>query len=184
MNETLTEDQARLFLTRGAWQVANAVVDPELAISSLKSRGGGSAWPKGTHPELPYNHTATSDSGIYGYNAATSPRLRPAPAVVTLSYSEIRRWSNNLSDQIKTQMRLTYRAMADENDAVNGWCYCPYKDTPPSPGGETCRRHHPTDAERDEHCRRKEALQRREDYLARKALGLLDSAPKQLELFA
>lgn len=177
----LTEDQARLFLTRGAWQVANAVVDPELAIASLKSRGGGSSWPDGTHPELSYNHTGTAKNGIYGYTLDRSTRMEAV--VVALSYSEIRRWSNNLPDQIKAQMRLTYRAMADGNDAVNGWCYCPYKDTPPSPGGETCRRHHPTDAERDEHCRRKEALQRREDYLARKALGLMESGAKQLELF-
>ncbi|UCZ58680.1 hypothetical protein [Mycolicibacterium phocaicum] len=175
----MNEDQARLFLTRGAWQVANAVVDPEYAISSLKSRGGGGSWPSGSHPELPYNQTATSPTGIYGYTDTTTRE-----PVVSLSYSEIRRWSNNLPEQTKAQMRLTYRAMANENDAVNGWCYCPHKDTAPNGHSGPCRRHHPTDAERAEHCARKEALARREDYLARKALGLLDTTPKQLELFA
>lgn len=188
----LTDDQARLLWAHaGAWMLAATIVDPDYGISSLKARAGGKAWPDGSHPELPYNHTHTERTRIIGYNAATGPRLQPAPTVVSVGFTEIRRWVAQVPEHVKTELRLQFGAMADERNRAEKWCRCPYTTEAPNAHSEPCKRYHPTD---DEQRRRRDVMAgldaRQADWVM-KALGLTesdDSEPVvrpdgQLELF-
>ena len=181
---TLTEDQARLLWAHaGGWLLAATIVDPDYGISSLKARAGGKAWPSGAHPELPYNHTSTRANGIIGHNAATGPRLQPAPAVVSVSFTEIRRWTATVPDRAKDELRMQFSAITQERDRATGWCRCPWKDKAPSAHSEPCKRYHPSDTEDERHRGILRGIGEHRDEFVLATLGLTADRPQQLELF-
>ncbi|MDV7194769.1 DNA methyltransferase [Mycolicibacterium fortuitum] len=173
MNVVLTEDQARLLWRHaGGWMLAAAVVDPDYGISSLKSRAGGKAWPDGSHPELPYNHTWTTNSGIIGHASG----LKDEPAV-SVSFNAIRNWADTVPEPIKTELRLQFQAMADERNRTMNWCRCHFAN-----GGEIKShkdfmgrdRYHPSAAEDQRHRDIEGGLDARQDEWVLKSLGLAD----------
>ncbi|NOR03657.1 hypothetical protein HGK72_26765 [Mycolicibacterium fortuitum] len=181
----LTADQARLLWRHaGGWMLAATIVDPDYGISSLKSRAGGTAWPDGSHPELPYNHTWTAGTKIIGHNFGE----KDTPVVV-VSFNEIGRWARQVPESVKTELRLQFAAMADERN--RNWCRCPYAIEAPNSHSEPCNRYHPTEDEvqRRRHVMAGLAVRQAEWVL--KALGLNDADDAepvvhpdgQLELF-
>ncbi|WP_234791729.1 DNA methyltransferase [Mycolicibacterium conceptionense] len=168
----LTEDQARLLWAHaGAWMLAATIVDPDYGISTLKARAGGKAWPDGSHPELSYSHTWTAGTKIIGHNFGE----KDTP-VVAVSFTEIRRWARQVSEAVKTELRLQFAAMADERNRAEKWCRCPYATEAPNPHSDPCKRYHPTDDEERQRRNVMAGLNERQAEWVLLALGLSDEA--------
>jgi hypothetical protein len=103
--------------------LAATIVDPDYGISSLKSRAGGKAWPDGSHAELSYNHTHTESNRIIGYTVDRAT-WENNPPLVSVSFTEIRRWVAQVPEAVKTELRLQFAAMTDERRRSESWCRC------------------------------------------------------------
>lgn len=180
---TLTEDQARLLHEHcGTWMVAATIVDTDYGMASMKARQGGRCWPAEFHPELPYNHTGVTKTGIRGYTVERST-LDDNPSIVAVSYAEVKRWAGSVPEYIVAELRLQFGLMARERDRTMNWCYCPWKDTAPNAHSDPCTRYHPTDSEDRQRRDVADELDHRQETFVLIALGLTSETPKQLDLF-
>lgn len=161
------------------WLLAEAAINPDYAVSTLKSRLGGRSWPHRLMPEVPFNSITIDRKGI-------TATLGGGPVVASVTYTQIRHWAEAVPQSLKAEIRAERMVAVAERQRTERWCRCGRdQECLESNAGDPLwgDRHHPTKSEDAVHRAILRQSRERLATLMRVALGLAAESNKQLELF-
>lgn len=177
----LTIEQRQLLGVYPASHISDTIVDPDRGIANIRSGCCGGA----RHGEPEWLERYDTHHGrIEGGKFGADPR-----AVVT--FQQLHRWAEAVPSEVKAKIKAVREAQQAEAARTYKWCQCHHGDAEraaacvkanegdPLWGG----RHHPSDAEYEEHLVIVFDLRDQERELLDQVLGLTDEPVGQLDLF-
>lgn len=174
---TLTSDQRWLLATMGGWPIVWALCGPDGTQQLMASMWGGCGKRVDGAPEW-MTSFETRGGKVF------SPAFGDPRVVVTAA--QIDRFAAQLPDEVRAELKACRAAGIEENQRTLRWCHCG-REAECLKANEGDRlyggRHHPTDADDQDHRDRYWRIRDWEDRVLMKALGLMGGPVGQLDLF-
>lgn len=174
---TLTEDQRHLLTAYDPGLLAGLIRNPEQGLGRIKSACAGGSARRHNGPEW-LRWYETGGAGIKG---GLHGDWR-----VTITWAQLSRWAATVPDEIRAKLVANHAEWAEERDRTDRWCRCGRaQECLRRNAGDPIYgdRHHPTDAEDNEHTARVLRINAYQRVFVGQAIWAT-TEPDQMDLFS
>jgi len=171
----LSADQRWLLYAMGGWAIRDCLISPAGTDHLMQSMWGSVGR---THPEGGPQWLTGWDTHGGKITAPSASNRR-----VTITKAQINAYARTLPADVRDELLVLRSEDQAEHQRTNGWCHCPWANTPPNAHSGPCTRYHPTADEDNDHWDALNRIENRLDNLLRHALNIGATTARQLALF-